>query len=56
MEIWNPDKFFPRFGHRIPNDEEVINIKANGHCQSCVCSSLDIRISKMIYKLQKLRF
>ena len=27
MEIWHPDKFFPRFGHRIPNEEEVNKIK-----------------------------
>ena len=27
MEIWHPDKFFPRFGHRIPNEEELNKIK-----------------------------
>ena len=27
MEIWDSDKFFPRFGHRIPNEEEVNKIK-----------------------------
>ena len=27
MEIWHPDKFFPRFGHRIPNEEEEGKIK-----------------------------
>ena len=28
MEIWHPDKFFPRYGHRIPNEEEEVKIKA----------------------------
>ena len=28
LEIWHPDKFLPRFGHCIPNGEDVINIKA----------------------------
>ena len=28
VEMWHPDKFFPRFRHRIPNEEEVDKIKA----------------------------